>query len=303
MKNFYFHILSASIILVMTCLSCSRRLDPTPQKKVDIRNVEGFASLDTVSAESWILGEASSGLVIAQKDACRRMYPASLTKMMTCVLALENATMTDTVEISEDVYLVKISKSKMGMKFLMHDLLYELMLTSDNDAAYAVAKNVAGDTLRFYDMMNCKAREIGMNNTHFANPNGMPNDSNYTTASDLLKLTDYTIRNPEFERIVSTREKDVPLTDGTFLECHNTNKLLWDYEGCKGVKTGYTKAAGRCLSVAVTRDGVTLYAVVLKSNQFDRVFVDASTILDFGFNVVEAWKENVKANLSLNPVK
>ena len=301
MKYFFFCILSLSLVLGMTCLSCSGRVDHIPQKQVDLRNVEGFASLDTVTAESWILAEASSGLVIAQKAADRQMYPASLTKMMTCVLALENANMNDTVEISEDVYLVKISKSKLGMKFLMHDMLYELMLTSDNDAAYAVAMNVAGDTLRFYDMMNSKARDIGMYNTHFANPNGMPNDSNYTTASDLLKLTDYTMRNPEFERIVSTREKDVPLTDGTFLECHNTNKLLWDYEGCKGVKTGYTKAAGRCLTAAVTRDGVTLYAVVLKSNQFDRVFVDASTILNYGFNVVEAWKENVKANISLNP--
>ena len=298
MKYLFFFAFYMSLLLGMTCSSCSERKSARQEAiQLDLRKVEGFSALDTVTAESWILADSASGIVIIKKEADRRMYPASLTKMMTCVLALEKGNMNDTVEISEDVYLVKISRSKPGMKFRMHDLLYEMMLTSDNDAAYAVAKTIGGDTLRFYDMMNRKAKEIGMLHTHYANPNGMPNDSNYTTASDLLKLTSYAMKNPEFARIVSTQEKEVPLIDGSNLECLNTNRLLWDYEGCKGVKTGYTRASGRCLTAAATQDGVTLYLVVLKSNGFDRVFVDASTILDYGFNVVKAYKKKLKENI------
>ena len=118
------------------------------------------------------------------------------------------------------------------------------MLVSDNNAAYALARHIGGDTLAFYAMMNDKAQYLGMDSTHFANPNGMPADSNYSSASDLVRLSRYCLSDSVFSEIVSTAEADIPLLDGRHLPCYNTNLLLTSYEGCIGIKTGYTRLSG-----------------------------------------------------------
>lgn len=260
----------------------------TFQTIVNPDSVEGFDKLSTLSAESWMLIDDSTGMVISQKYANEPQYMASLTKMMTCLLALENGNMADTVEITKDVFISRNSRVRLGERYLLGNLIYEMMLQSDNDAAYAIAKHLAGDTLKFCEIMNEKAAYIGMSNTHFANPNGMPNINNYSTACDLIRLARYSMRDSAFATIVGTAYKDVPLVDGRHMACYNTNVLLNKYQGCIGIKTGFTRQAGNCLASAATRDGITLYLILLNSRSRSSRFNESAILLDYGFKAMKA---------------
>ena len=255
-------------------------------------SIEGSDKLASISAEAWMLVDDNTGFVISQKYANEPAFMASLTKMMTCLLALENGNMTDTVKITEDVFIAKDSRVRLGDGYVMSHLIDEMMLVSDNDAAYALAKQIGGDTLTFCEMMNEKAAYLGMTNTHFANPNGMPNFENYSSASDLIRLSRYCMRDSSFAQIVGTKEKDIPLTDGRHMPCRNTNVLLTTYEGCIGIKTGFTRQAGNCLASAVTRGGITLYLVLLNSRSMSSRFTESAILLDYGFNVMKAYHNN-----------
>ena len=254
-------------------------------------SAEGWKQLSTLSADAWVLIDDSTGYVISQRYANEPRFMASLTKMMTCLLTLENGNMTDTVYITDDVFIFKDSRVRLGEGYLVRDLLYEMMLQSDNDAAYALAKYVGGDTLRFCDMMNEKAAYLGMTSTHFANPNGMPAPDNYSTANDLVRLARYAMRDSTFEEIVGTAGKNVPLIDGRHMVCRNTNILLGTYDGCFGIKTGYTRQAGNCLASVATRDGTTLYLVLLNSRSMRSRFTESATLLDYGFRVMRTYRE------------
>ena len=267
------------IALMDTALSSYVRLD----------SIEGYDRLAGLSAEAWMLVDDYTGFIISEKNADEPRPMASITKMMTCLLALENGQMGDTIEITQDVYIAKDSRVKLGDKYTMRNLIDEMMLVSDNDAAYALAKHLGGDTLRFYDMMNEKAAYLGMTNTHFANPNGVPNLNNYSTASDLVRLSRYSMRDSLFAAIVGTAEKDIHLLDGRHMPCRNTNALLTTYEGCLGIKTGFTRQAGNCLASAATRNGVTLYLVLLNSRSMSSRFKESAILLDYGFNVMKAY--------------
>ena len=255
-------------------------------------SIEGSDKLESISAEAWMLVDDNTGFVISQKYANEPAFMASLTKMMTCLLALENGNMTDTVKITEDVFIAKDSRVRLGDGYVMSHLIDEMMLVSDNDAAYALAKQIGGDTLTFCEMMNEKAAYLGMTNTHFANPNGMPNFENFSSASDLIRLSRYCMRDSIFAQIVGTKEKDIPLTDGRHMPCRNTNVLLTTYEGCIGIKTGFTRQAGNCLASAVTRGGITLYLVLLNSRSMSSRFTESAILLDYGFNVMKAYHNN-----------
>jgi D-alanyl-D-alanine carboxypeptidase len=165
-------------------------------------------------------------------------------------------------------------------------MIDEMMLQSDNNAATALAQYISGDIPAFCRLMNEKAAYLGMDSTHFANPNGMPNDSTYSTARDLLVLARYCMRDSAFAAIVGTPFMDIPLVDGRHLPCDNTNLLLRSYEGCIGVKTGYTRDAGSCLASAATRDGVTLFLVLLNSRSRSSRFTESALLLDHGFSLM-----------------
>lgn len=257
---------------------------------LNLDSIAGSEPLSSLSADAWMLIDDSTGCIINEKNANELKNMASITKMMTCLLAIENGQMGDTIEIDKDVYIAKDSRVKLGDKYTMRDLIDEMMLISDNDAAYALAKHVGGDTLKFCDMMNEKAAYLGMTNTHFANPNGVPNSNNYSTASDLVRLSRYCMRDSLFAAIVGTIEKDVPLIDGRHMPCRNTNALLKTYEGCIGIKTGFTRQAGNCLASAATRDGVTLYLVLLNSRSMSSRFTESALLLDYGFNVMKTYE-------------
>jgi D-alanyl-D-alanine carboxypeptidase len=253
--------------------------------------IEGWEQLSQLTAEAWMLIDDSTGVVISQKNAYQRMFPASLTKMMTCLLTLENGEKGDTIEITEDVYIEHDCRVRLGDQYLLGDLLHEMMMQSDNDAANALAKHLGGDIPSFCDMMNKKAEFLRMDSTHFANPNGMPNDSTYSTAHDLLVLARYCMRDTAFAKIVGSPLIDVPLIDGRHIACQNTNLLLGKYDGCIGVKTGYTRQAGSCLASAATRNGITLHLVLLKSRSRSSRFSESATLLDYGFRVAEAMRK------------
>ena len=264
----------------------------TLRSVLNLDSIEGCDKVKSISAEAWMLIDDSTGFVISQQYANEPAFMASLTKMMTCLLALENGNMTDTVKITEDVFVAKDSRVRLGDGYVMSHLIDEMMLVSDNDAAYALAKHIGGDTLTFCDMMNEKAAYLGMTNTHFANPNGMPNFENYSSACDLVRLSRYCMRDSTFAQIVGTKEKDIPLTDGRHMPCRNTNVLLTTYDGCIGIKTGFTRQAGNCLASAATRNGVTLYLVLLNSRSMSSRFTESAILLDYGFNVMKAYYNN-----------
>ena len=259
-------------------------------------SMDGWEQLSTLSADAWMLIDDSTGYIISQKYANEPRFMASLTKMMTCLLALENGNMTDTVHITNDVFICKDSRVRLGEGYLLGDLLYEMMLQSDNDAAYAIAKHIAGDTLSFCDMMNEKAAYLGMTNTHFVNPNGMRAPDNFSTANDLIRLARYAMRDSMFAEIVGTTEKSVPLIDGRHMDCRNTNALLFSYEGCFGIKTGYTRQAGNCLASAATCDGTTLYLVLLHSRSMRSRFTESAILLDYGFRVMQTYHDLTNYN-------
>lgn len=293
-----------SLLLLLSCYACGNgerltpeeqrlrkiaQIDSTLQDFVRLDSVEGFDQLEGLSAEAWMLVDDSTGFIISQKNADKKLFIASITKMMTCLLALENGNLDDTVCITKDAFIVRDSWVKVGDSYRLGDLVYEMMMMSDNNAAYAIAQHIAGDTLTFYKMMNEKAQYLGMDSTHFASPNGMPTDDNYSSASDLVRLSRYCMCDSLFADIVGTAEKDIPLLDGRHLPCMNTNLLLTSYDGCIGIKTGYTRQASGCLASAATRDNTTLFLVLLGSRGRSLRFKESVILLDYGFNAIRAY--------------
>jgi D-alanyl-D-alanine carboxypeptidase/D-alanyl-D-alanine carboxypeptidase (penicillin-binding protein 5/6) len=266
-------------------VAASQHIDSTQVPRDSIAERE---LMEHITAEAWMLVEDSSGCLVSAKNAHQRMYPASLTKMMTCLLVLEKGNMGDSVIATNDVCLTKDSRVRPGDGYLMKNLLYEMMLQSDNNAACALAKHISGDIPAFCQLMNEKAAYLGLDSTHFANPNGMPAPDNYSTASDLVRLARYAMRDSLFAAIVGTVERKVPMTDGRHMDCYNTNQLLSTYEGCLGVKTGYTRQAGYCLASAATRNGRTLYCVLLNSRSLRTRFTESAILLDYGFRIVKS---------------
>ncbi len=227
------------------------------------------ASAVDVSAKSAILIEADSGEVIFEKEADIKLPMASTTKIMTAVVALENADLDKVVAVSPKACGVEGSSIylKPGDKLTMEDLLYSLLLQSANDAAAAIAYEVAGGIDEFAQMMNDKAAELGLKSTHFTNPHGLDNEAHYTTAHDLAKLTAYALKNESFLKIVSTFKHSIQLSsDENAHILVNHNKLLRLSKDVIGVKTGFTKRSGRCLVSAAERDGVRVIAVTLDAS-------------------------------------
>lgn len=250
--------------------------------------VVATVSVPGISAQSAILIEAESGEVVYEKNALVRLPMASTTKIMTAIIAIENTDPAMMVEISplavgvegSSIYLYK------GERLSMENLLYALLLESANDAAAAIAIAVAGSIEAFADLMNQKAAELRLTDTHFTNPHGLDDEEHYTTASDLAKIAAYCMRNDLFRTIVATQRMTIPLndTEGVRLLL-NHNRLLRSYEGTIGLKTGYTKRSGRCLVSAAERDGVTLIAVTLNApDDWD----DHRQMFDYGFDKYES---------------
>lgn len=245
-----------------------------------------FSSLTTVraldlSAEHAILMDAGSGRVLYEKNADARSLIASTTKIMTALVVCEQCNVLDRVRIMPEAVGIEGSSMYLqaGEILTVQELLYGLMLQSGNDAAVALAIYCGGTVEGFAQLMNDEARRLGLTGTHFENPNGLDNENHYSTARDLAKLTAYTLENEVFSKTVST--KSIQVGDRSLT---NHNKLLWRYEGADGVKTGYTKAAGRILVSSATRDGRQLIAVTINAPDD---WNDHTRLLDYGFQQFE----------------
>ncbi len=221
-----------------------------------------------ISAQSSVVIDAASGRVLYKHNADKKRGMASTTKIMTTICALENADINSVATVSKNAYGVEGSSMylMLGEKLSLENLLYGLMLVSGNDAATAVAEHVSGSTEKFAELMNKKAAEIGCFNTSFTNPHGLSDENHYTTALDLAIITAYGLKNPKFAEIVSTKSKSIPWKDHDYnRKLVNHNKFLSMYDGCIGVKTGFTKATGRCLVTAAEKNGMRLVCVTLNA--------------------------------------
>ena len=239
----------------------------------------------SVSAKSAVLMEAGSGRILYAKNANERLPMASTTKIMTALVALESAQPDRIVRIPAEAVGVEGSSVYLyeGEELTLEQLLYALLLSSANDAAVAIAVDLAGSVEDFADRMNAKAAELGLTNTHFINPHGLDDPDHYTTAAELATITREALKNPLFRKIVATKKATIPQggeADRRLLVNHN--KLLNRYAGAIGVKTGYTKRSGRSLVSAAEREGVTLIAVTINAPSD---WNDHTALLDYGFSV------------------
>lgn len=234
------------------------------------------ASAASTSAASSVLIEQESGRVLHAQNEDEERLIASITKIMTAVVALERGDLQMEYTVTaQDMAEGSSMYLQPGDRLCLEELLYGLMLVSGNDAALAVAHCVSGSVEDFVALMNATAEKLGMTHSHFANPNGLDAQGHYASAADMAKLAAYALNNQDFKRIVSTAS----ITIGErYLANHN--KLLRMCEGCVGVKTGFTKAAGRTLVSAAAREGMTLVCVTLNDPDDWR---DHMALLDYGF--------------------
>lgn len=239
------------------------------------------------TASSAIVMEVKTGRILYSKNIHQKKPMASTTKIMTALLALENSDLNAKVKIPSQA--VGIEGSSIYLKYneeiTLEDLLYGLMLRSGNDAAVAIAYHISGSEEKFVNLMNKRAKEIGAKNTNFKNPHGLHHNEHYTTAYDLALITRQALLNEDFKKIVSTK-RWVANRDG-YNYFYNKNKTLRQFNGGDGVKTGYTKASGRCLVTSATRNGMQIICVVLNDYNW---FKDCYSLMDKAFNKYHPYK-------------
>jgi D-alanyl-D-alanine carboxypeptidase (penicillin-binding protein 5/6) len=251
---------------------------------VDVR-AQDTPTKPSIKASALYLVELKSGRVLLEKDAARRLPPASLTKIMTALVALDAAPLQEVVKIHPRA-IVHHSPNHFrgGEQFLLRDLLTAMLVASANDACEAVAWHIGGDDKQFVAMMNERAHALGLTNTHFANPCGFDAPGHYSTAADLAHLTEQALQQPFFSMMVRTLARDISTVDGTRrMSLHSTNELLVDPD-VNGVKTGYTSKAGRCLIASMFKDGQRLLLVAL--NMMDQ-WEQASKLLRYGHEALQ----------------
>lgn len=236
-----------------------------------------------ITARSAILYDRNTGTILFEKESDLSRPPASTTKVMTGILALELAALDEKVEISRNAASTSGASLylRAGEVFSIRDLLWGALIKSGNDGAVALAEGVAGSEELFADLMNKKAALLGARSTHFTNPNGLPDKLHRSSALDLALITNYALDNPYFAQIVRTRQAVIPRDGSSWKRTlRNTNRLLGVMQGVNGVKTGTTNAAGHCLIASAVRRNQSLITVVLKSG--DR-YGDTRKLLEYGF--------------------
>ena len=242
-------------------------------------------AVPSVSAQSYVLYCADNGKIICSKDENKQMKPASTTKLMTSLIALEEAASGNKKVKFTDEMIAEGSSMylKVGEVVTLKDLASGMMMASGNDAANATAISISGSTEKFAEKMNERAQQIGMKNTHFVTPSGLDDEEHYSTAYDLAVLMSYALENEDFAQLTSQKSATVNFIEPSSKKTtySNHNKLLSLYEYCIGGKTGYTMAAGRCLVSASKKDGLTLICVTLNDkNDWN----DHISLYDYGFS-------------------
>jgi len=250
------------------------------------------AAVPEISAEAAILYDVTNDQVVFEKNADEKLYPASITKLMTAMLVLEKANLNDMVTFSKTAVTNLESgavtlKLAEGDKVSVKDCLYGLLVKSANEVANGLAEHVGGSISGFADMMNARAKELGCTNTHFVNPNGLNDPNHYTTCRDMAKIAKAAFSNPALCEIASTLSYEFPATKNAAARTITPgHKMLYPtdsryYEGIVGGKTGYTSLAGNTLVTCVEKDGVRMVAVILKAKSSH--YADTKALLDYGY--------------------
>jgi serine-type D-Ala-D-Ala carboxypeptidase (penicillin-binding protein 5/6) len=237
-----------------------------------------------VTASAAILVDAASGEVLWGKEIHARRYIASTTKIMTAVLAMERLRPHDLVTVDKSVRRVpQITEGlRPGERVEAWKLFYGMLLYSGNDTALALAIGVAGTRSKFVALMNEKAKQLGLNHTHFRSPSGLLDRDNYSTAADMAALARYAMGNARFRAVVRTKVKHVPWAAPTYEKIYeNKNHLIGEYPGANGIKTGWTTLAKHCIVASVKRGGVSLIAVILGA---DDMYADVKKLFAYGFS-------------------
>jgi len=238
-------------------------------------------------AHGILLKELKSGRVLYEHDAGKRMSPASLTKIMSALVILEKGQLDDFVTISPSAARAHKThlRVKAGQVFRLEDLLKAMLIVSANDACLAAVEHVGGDEAQFVSLMNAKAEELGLSDTHFSNGCGFDNPDHYSTAEDLATLSIMALDQPIFRQLVrEERAMITPINGHRAYVLHNTNRLLGRIPGVEGIKTGFTSKAGRCLIAKVSQNGSDLLLVILNSK---RRWNTATNLITYGLQAAE----------------
>ena len=266
-----------------------------------------------VDAKASLIIEENSGKVIHEDNSNIKNYPASVTKILTAILTLENCELTDTVTVSKTAISnipsgYVIAPLFVGEQMSVEDLLYALMLKSANDAAYVLAEHVGGSVEGFSEMMNKKAEELGCKNTHFVNPNGIHNSDHYTTAYDMYLIARYAMKNEEFVKIVSTYQHTLSVTNKYSKNdriMKNTNSFVnpssrYYDENVKGIKTGTTLQAGNCLITNISKNGFDVITVILGARTSESKFSETKKMMNYVFDNYEFTQIHKKGDVIKN---
>ena len=266
-----------------------------------------------VDAKASLIIEENSGKVIYDDNSNIQNYPASVTKILTAILTLENCELTDTVTVSKTAISnipsgYVIAPLFVGEQMCVEDLLYALMLKSANDAAYVLAEHVGGSVEGFSEMMNKKAEELGCKNTHFVNPNGIHNSNHYTTAYDMYLISRYAMKNEEFVKIVSTYQHTLSATNKYSKNdriMKNTNSFVnpssrYYDENVKGIKTGTTLQAGNCLITNISKNGFDVITVILGAKTSESKFSETKKMMNYVFDNYEFTQIHKKGDVIKN---
>lgn len=270
-------------------------LNQIDDEEIDVNEIEEevlqtAADEEEVEPDSRIalIYDRASGRILYEKNGNKQTPMASTTKIMTAIVVLENANLTDVVTI--DSKAAGIGGSRLGLKkndkITVNDLLYGLMLRSGNDAAIALATYIGGSVEGFADMMNEKVKEMGLINSHFVVPHGLDNDGHYTTAYELAKMADYALNIEKFKQIVGTKSTTIYI-NGYAKAINNTNQLLGSVSGVYGVKTGFTNGAGRCLVTACKRDNLDIITVIIGADTTKQRTSDTIKLIQYAYKNFE----------------
>ncbi|CAM4276745.1 D-alanyl-D-alanine carboxypeptidase family protein [Paenibacillus phoenicis] len=250
---------------------------------VNPQAVQAAPAAPSIHAQAAAVIDVTSGRLLYSLQGDDELPIASLTKIMTAIVAIEHGKLSDTVTVGKNAYGKEGSSLylHLGEEMSLENMLYGLMLRSGNDAATAIAEHVGGSEEGFVYLMNEKAKLLGLTHTHFQNPHGLDAEGHYSSANDLAKLTSYALKNPHFKEIVRTPSKTAPNPNDPWdYKWLNKNKMLRFYDGADGVKTGYTKTARRCLVSSATRKGQQIAVVTLNDGDD---WNDHRKLLDYGF--------------------
>lgn len=261
------------------------------QKKTEEKN---WPKGPSVTASSAIVMDASTGLILYEKNIHDKHYPASITKILTSLIAIENSSLSDVVTFSKDaVFEVDLDSSRVGIdvdeELTMEQCLYAVLLSSANEVSYAVAEHVGGSVDKFVAMMNERAKELGCSNTNFVNPHGLHDRNHYTSAYDMALIAQEAIKNTTFAKITGSRTYVIPPTniqeeERPLANHHKFIKRDIHYDGCVGGKTGYTSNAKFTLVTYAKRGDMQLISVIMESDTGSSQYSDTKALLDYGFD-------------------